>query len=180
MAECQKIPPAAEAHQEQAGCKKGETMQEKVKKIVRDLQDETNLFHLFGEEDVEKIAPYFERAHFGAGGKIFREGAPADCIAFVTSGEVEVKKETEFQGKEIVLARMTKGAILGELALFDSQPRSATVEATRKTELLVLRKGALDTFIEDYPALGIKILKGISRVLSLRLRQLEERLVDIF
>jgi CRP-like cAMP-binding protein len=75
---------------------------------------------------------------------------------------------------------MTKGAILGELALFDSQPRSATVEATRKTELLVLRKGALDTFIEDYPALGIKILKGISRVLSLRLRQLEERLVDIF
>jgi CRP-like cAMP-binding protein len=155
-------------------------MKVKIKEIVRELKDETNLFHLFEEDELERIAPYFERAHFGPGGKIFREGAPADCIAFVTSGEVEVKKQTEFEGKEIVLARMTKGSVLGELSLFDHQPRSATVEATRETELLVLRRSALETFIEDYPALGIKILKGLSRVLSLRLRHLEERLVDVF
>lgn len=162
------------------GAREGSVMEKKIKKIVQELKDEINLFHLFDEEELEKIAPYFERAHFGAGGKVFREGAPADCIAFVMSGEVEVKKQTEFQGKAIVLACMTKGAVLGELALFDGQPRSATVEATKNTELLVLRKSALDAFIEDYPALGIKILKGISRVLSLRLRQLEERLVVVF
>jgi len=155
-------------------------VEERLKKIVRELKDDTNLFHLFDEGELEKIAPYFERAHFGAGGKVFREGASADCIAFVTCGEVEVKKQTEFQGKEIVLACMTKGTLVGELALFDDQPRSATVEATMDTELLVLRRKSLDAFIEDHPALGIKVLKGISRVLSLRLRQLEKRLVDVF
>jgi len=155
-------------------------VEERVKRIVRELKDETNLFHLFEEEDLEKIAPYFERAHYKAGDVIFREGDEADFIGFVTSGHVEAKKQTEFQGKQIIIAQMTKGSILGELAVFDGQPRSATVETLKETELLLLRRDALEAFIEDYPALGIKILKGVSRVLSLRLRQLAERLVVIF
>ncbi len=155
-------------------------MDKSIKEIVRDLKDEMNLFHLFEESDLEKIAPYFERAKYPAGAIVFKEGDPGDFIAFVKSGRLEVKKETEFQGKQIVLAQMAKGSCLGELALFDDRPRSATIEALEETELLVLRKKTLDTFIEDYPALGIKILKGISRVLSLRLRQLADRLVVVF
>ena len=93
---------------------------------------------------------------------------------------MEAKKQTEFQGKQIVLAQMAKGSCLGELSLFDEQPRSATIETLVDTELLVLSKKSLDAFIEDYPSLGIKVLKGISRVLSLRLRQLADRLVVIF
>ena len=155
-------------------------MDKSIKEIVRDLKDETNLFHLFEESDLEKIAPYFERAKHPAGATVFKEGDPGDFIAFVKSGRLEVKKETEFQGKQIVLAQMAKGSCLGELALFDEQPRSATIEALVDTDLLILSKQSLDSFIEDYPALGIKILKGISRVLSLRLRQLADRLVVVF
>lgn len=155
-------------------------MEERIKKIVRELKDDTNLFHLFEEGELEKIAPYFERAHYEAGDVIFREGDEADFIGFVTSGHVEAKKQTEFQGKQIVIAQMASGSILGELALFDGKPRSATVEALRETELLILRRSALEAFIADYPDLGIKVLKGVSRVLSLRLRQMAERLVVIF
>lgn len=155
-------------------------MEEKVKKIVRELKDDTNLFHLFEEGEVEKIAPYFERAHYKAGEVIFNEGDDTDFIGFVTCGHVEAKKETEFRGKQIVIAQMTKGSILGELALFDGEPRSATVEALQETELLILRRNALEAFIDDYPGLGIKVLKGVSRILSLRLRQMAERLVVIF
>lgn len=155
-------------------------MEERIKSIVRDLKDDTNLFHLFEEEDLEKIAPYFKRERYGAGDVIFREGDDGDFIAFLSEGHVEVKKETEFRGKQIIIAQMTKGSVLGELALFDGRPRSATVEAIKDTEVLTLGREALDTFIEDYPALGIKVLKGISRVLSLRLRQLAERLVVVF
>ena len=93
---------------------------------------------------------------------------------------MEIKKETEFQGKQIVLAKMGRGSCLGELALFDQKPRSATVVALEDTELLTLDRTAMDKFIEDYPALGIKVLKGLSRTLSLRLRQAADRLVVIF
>ena len=155
-------------------------MEESIKAIVRDLKDDTNFFHLFEVEELEKIAPYFERRQFEAGEIVFSEGDPGEFIAFVKNGKVEAKKQTEFQGKQIVLAQMAKGSCLGELALFDEQPRSATIETLVDTELLVLSKKALDAFIEDYPALGIKVLKGISRVLSLRLRQLADRLVGIF
>jgi len=156
------------------------TVEERLKKIVRELKDDTNLFHLFEERELEKIAPYFERAHYEAGEVIFNEGDDADFIGFVTSGHVEAKKETEFRGKQIVIAQMSKGSILGELALFDGEPRSATVEALKETELLILRRSALEAFISDFPGLGIKVLKGVSRVLSLRLRQMAERLVVIF
>jgi len=155
-------------------------MEEVIKEIVRDLKDDTNLFHLFEESELEKIAPYFERAKYPAGTPVFKEGDEEDYIAFVKSGRVEIKKETEFQGKQIVLAKMGRGSCLGELALFDQQPRSATVEALEDTELLTLDRKAMDKFIEDYPALGIKILKGLSRTLSLRLRQAADRLVVIF
>lgn len=155
-------------------------MNEKNREIVQILKEETNLFQLFGEEDLEKIAPYFERLKLEEGDVVFEEGDPADFIAFVKSGRVEAKKSTEFHGKQIVLAHMSQGSILGELALFDGQPRSASTVAIEKTELLVLKRESLEAFFDDYPVLGIKVLKGISRVLSLRLRQLTERLMVVF
>jgi CRP/FNR family cyclic AMP-dependent transcriptional regulator len=155
-------------------------MEETIKEIARDLKDDTNLFHLFEESELELIAPYFKRAKFQTGDPVFKEGEEGDYIAFVKSGRVEIKKETEFKGKQIVLAKMGRGSCLGELALFDQQPRSATVEALEDTELLTLDRKSMDKFIEDYPALGIKVLKGLSRVLSLRMRQAADRLVVIF
>lgn len=155
-------------------------MEETIKEIARDLKDDTNLFHLFGESELEKLAPYFKRAKFQTGEPVFKEGDGGDYVAFVKNGSVEIKKETEFQGKQIVLAKMGRGSCLGELALFDQRPRSATVEALEDTELLTLDRKSMDKFIEDYPTLGIKVLKGLSRILSLRLRQAADRLVFIF
>lgn len=155
-------------------------MKQQVRKIIKALKDDAALFRLFAEEDLEKVAPYFEEAHFKAGSLVFKEGDPPDFIALVRKGKVEIKKQTEFKGKQIILAHMTKGSVLGELAVFDDFPRSASVEAIEDTDLLILKNEAMESFIESNPELGIKLLKGVSRVLSLRLRQLAERLVVIF
>jgi len=97
-------------------------MEESIKEIVRDLKDDTNFFHLFEVEELEKIAPYFQRQRFDAGSTVFSEGDPGEFIAFVKSGRVEAKKQTEFQGKQIVLAQMARGSCLGELACSTSSP----------------------------------------------------------
>jgi CRP-like cAMP-binding protein len=155
-------------------------MKQQIREIIRDLKDDTALFRLFTGKELEKIAPYFEEVHFKAGSLVFREGDAPDFIALVRKGKVEIRKQTEFKGKQIVLAHMTKGSVLGELAVFDDFPRSASVVAIEDTDLLILKNEDMESFIESYPELGIKILKGVSRVLSIRLRQLAERLVVIF
>ena len=155
-------------------------MKQQDRKIIKALKEDAALFRLFAEEELEKVVPYFEEAHFKAGSLVFKEGDPPDFLALVRRGKVEIKKQTDFKGKQIVLAHMTKGSVLGELAVFDDYPRSASVEAVEDTDLLILTSEALESFIESYPLLGIKLLKGVSRVLSLRLRQLAERLVVIF
>lgn len=155
-------------------------MEERVGNVVRALKDDKSIFKLLGEEDLKTIAPYLEDAAFPAGSVIFKEGDRPDYIAFIAKGSAEIQKETEFRGKQIVLGRMSKGSFLGEIALFDEEPRSATAMALEDTELLVLRRQALEELSEAHPAIGIKIMKGIARVLSIRLRQLTERLVVVF
>ena len=91
-----------------------------------------------------------------------------------------MKKQTEFKGNQLIIALLTKGAMVGELSIFDKRKRSATVEAVEDTTLLMLKHEALDALLQQYPFTGVKILKGLIRILSLRLRKATERLTTIF
>ena len=143
------------------------------------LRDEVT-FSLLNEEDFAKIACFFESVTYPANTVIFREGDPTGFIGFVLSGKLEVKKRTEFKGNQLIIAILTKGALVGELSIFDENRRSSTVEAVEESSLLILRDNAFETLLRDYPEIGIKILKGFIRILSLRLRKTTERLTTVF
>jgi CRP/FNR family transcriptional regulator, cyclic AMP receptor protein len=150
-----------------------------IKNHLNELREEI-IFSLLDDEDIEKIVPFFQLVECPEKTVVFREGDPGDFIGFVISGKVEVKKQTEFKGNQLIIALLTKGAMVGELSMFDKRKRSATVEAVDDTTLLMLRHEALDALIQQYPFTGVKILKGLIRILSLRLRKATERLTTIF
>ncbi len=137
-------------------------------------------FSFLDEEDFGKISCYFESVTYPAHTIIFNEGAPADFIGFILSGKLEVKKQTEFKGNQLIIAILTKGALVGELSIFDEHKRSATIETVEDTSMLLLRNDAFDALLREYPEIGIKILKGFIRILSIRLRKTTERLTTIF
>lgn len=137
-------------------------------------------FSLLNEEDFGKIACFFESVTYPVHTVIFREGDPAGFIGFVLSGKLEVKKQTEFKGNQLIIAILTKGALVGELSIYDENKRSSTVEAVEETSMLILRNDAFETLLREYPQIGIKILKGFIRILSLRLRKTTERLTTVF
>ena len=137
-------------------------------------------FSLLGDEDFGKIACFFESVTYPAHAIVFREGDPGEFIGFVLSGKLEVKKKTEFKGNQLIIAILTKGALVGELSIFDENLRSSTVEAVEETSLLILRNNAFERLLSEYPEIGIKILKGFIRILSLRLRKTTERLTTVF
>lgn len=150
-----------------------------IKDILEQLKKE-KIFYLFSDEDFEHLSPFLEMVDYSKDTVIFKEGDAGDFICFVISGKLEVKKLTEFKGNQIILALLGKGAMVGELSLFDQHYRSATVETVEDTTLLILRNSALEDLIQNHPYIGVKILKGFIRVLSLRLRKATERLTTIF
>lgn len=156
-------------------------MDDMIRSFIFGMKGKLLLFHLLSEDEVEKIIGYFEIALFPSGTVLFREGEPGDYVGFITSGALEVKKQTEFKGKEIVLATLKKGSFVGEMSLMGAhEPRSATVVALEDSELVILKREALDVLIEQHPRIGIKILRGLNQVLIIRLRKMVERLTSIF
>jgi CRP-like cAMP-binding protein len=150
-----------------------------VKEHLKKIGDEM-IFYLLNDEDMEQIAPFFELKDYPANTVIFREGDLGDFVAFVVSGKLEVKKQTEFKGNQLIIALLGSGALVGELSMFDKHNRSATVETKEDTILIMLKNESFDALIQKYPYIGVKILKGFIRVLSLRLRKATERLTTIF
>lgn len=156
-------------------------MEDRVKEFIFNNKDKLVLFSLFLKEEVEKILPYLEVAHYKKGSTIFNEGDKGDYIGIILSGKLDVKKQTEFKGRQVIIASLKEGSFVGEMALVnENEPRSASVVASEDSALIILKRDSMDSLIEEHPRTGIKILKGLNQVLAVRLRKTVERLTSIF
>ncbi len=108
------------------------------------------------------------------GGLVCKEGQHDSFLSFVASGELEIVKTLE--GQEVKISTISEGDSLGEMALIDGLTHSATVRACRPSTILILRQDDFNTLLSEHPAVCIKILKGIARLLSLNLRKASAQL----
>jgi CRP-like cAMP-binding protein len=104
---------------------------------------------------------------------VFRKGDPPDALYGVLSGSVRAVTHSG-DGKELVLRLMPAGEIVGEVALFDGGPRSASVVANERAELLVIERNAALALLEAQPRMAVKLLGAVSA----RLRSLTESFED--
>ena len=82
------------------------------------------------------------------------------------------------KGKQVTLTALGKGRSIGEMAVIDDFPRSATVKARTKATLVILTRANFEKILDEHSKIGVKILKGISRLLSMNLRKTSSRLAD--
>ena len=108
-----------------------------------------------------------------AGEHIFKQGDPGIGLYIIREGEVEITYADK-RGQILRIASFSKGDFFGELALVDGGNRNASALAKTDVKLAVIFKPDLDNFIERYPKKGIKILQGITLIITTRLRQLDE------
>jgi CRP-like cAMP-binding protein len=156
-------------------------MEDKLKEFILKSKDQLILFHLLNEEDVENILSYLEVINFLAGAILFNEGDVGDYIGIILSGKLDVKKRTEFKGRQVIIATLKEGSVVGEMALVnEKEPRSATVSASEDSQIVILKREALESLIQKYPYIGVKILKGLNQVLAIRLRKNVERMTSMF
>ena len=104
-----------------------------------------------------------ERRRFKAGEVIFHEGDdPRDEAFLVHSGTLEIRRT--FDGQERVLSRYGEGELLGEMALFRKEARSADAVATSDVELIVIKEERLEWLIRNRPQLTLEVLKRLSNL----------------
>jgi CRP-like cAMP-binding protein len=103
---------------------------------------------------------------------IVHQGDLGDCMYVVLEGRVEVLRD---QGARTVrLAVLGGGEVFGEMALFEHEPRCATVRALGEARVLTVdKKGFLRRVHED-PSLAFRIL----RMMSHRIREMDAELAQ--
>jgi len=109
------------------------------------------------------LAEELEPVHVVAGDVVMAQDDAGDGVFLLLSGRLRVSVAV---GRgERVLHDLTRGAIVGEIALVSDRPRSATVRAVRDSDLLLLRVSAFNALVERTPGL----LRQVARLLVDRL-----------
>jgi len=144
------------------------------------LRQEIDLFQFLTDDCARTIASYFSLLHVGAGEVLWREGDSCDYVGFIISGRLEVSKETEFPGRQVIIGVYSKGTVVGELCILDLKPRSVTVVALEDSVIGVLPHERFAALLDDHPKIGVRLLKGMLLRVSIRLRKSFDRLADVF
>ena len=128
-------------------------------------------FGVLGETELEAVAAVAVARSFPAGQAIFREGDASNTCYVVRSGHARAIRQHP-DGRQIVLATFGPGDIFGELAMFDDELRSATVEATDELEVLAIRGEDMRRLMYEHAEIAVKLAVSLVR----RLRGANERL----
>lgn len=107
---------------------------------------------------------------FRPGDVVFKAGDKPDGMYIVRKGELQVFLDKE--GKQVVLATIPAGGIVGEMALFDKQNRSASVKASKPSEATLITNADFEGLIKQIPKWFVTLMSALSS----RLRQTNERL----
>ena len=134
------------------------------------------LFNDLTKGDLTSLIKIIHNRTFIAGEFIFHQGDPGIGLYIIRDGDVEIERENAQKVKN-VLATFSKGDFFGELALVDDEKRSASAIAQTDVKLAVIFKPDLDDVISRFPKKGVKILQGISHIIAVRLRQMNEEVI---
>jgi CRP-like cAMP-binding protein len=129
------------------------------------------VFAALGEDDLVRVAQVAVPRRFSAGEIVFREGDESNTCYVVRAGLARAVTEHS-DGRTITLANFGPGDIFGELAMFDNERRSATIETLEDTEVIAILGGDMRRLLREHPDIAVKLVAALGR----RLRETNERL----
>jgi CRP/FNR family transcriptional regulator, cyclic AMP receptor protein len=133
------------------------------------------LFTALSRDELGKIAELCETKRWESGAYIFREGEPGNRLYIIVEGGVRISREIPGAGEE-ALAVLKRGALFGELAVFDKGDRSTDAISHGGTTALTISRSEFEMLLEFNRDLGFKVLWAVVRMLSGRLRSTNDSL----
>lgn len=116
------------------------------------------VFSALSEATRQGLISRARTVELAAGARLFSRGDPSDAVYVLLSGELEVSLPAE-GGREVWLARLGPGALLGEMGVLDAGPRSADVTAVRRSRLLRIGRAVVLDALSSEPAAALVLLQ---------------------
>jgi CRP/FNR family cyclic AMP-dependent transcriptional regulator len=138
---------------------------------VVDLLARVPVFATLEQSDLERIAQLAVPRQFQPGQAVFREGDQSDTCYIVREGHARAVR-SHGDGRTITLATFGPGDIFGELAMFEDERRSATVEAIEPISVVAVLGGDMRRLMIEHPEISTRLVIALGR----RLREMNERL----
>jgi CRP/FNR family cyclic AMP-dependent transcriptional regulator len=139
---------------------------------VLDSLRKAPLFSQLDDRNLRKLAKLCTLKNYAAGDVIYEEGAIGLSVFVVTSGRAESYKSVD--GRKVKLGVVEAGGVLGEVALLDDSPRSASVAALEATACLLLTRDSFETLVKKEPQIAWCLVPSLAG----RVRQLQALRVE--
>jgi len=137
------------------------------------LRHKIPLFAGFGPSEFASLEKCIVRRRYPGGQTLFHMGDEGGSLHIIERGRVKVTVPSS-SGEEMILAMLGAGDLLGELSLFDGQPRSATVQALEETDTLCLHREDLLAVMRN----RFDVVEKILEVLARRIRNTDMLLAE--
>lgn len=137
--------------------------------VVSSVGDGLEAFRAAGL-DLASFAAYLQPRRLATGEVLIHQGAAADALYFLVDGQMTASLSTGHE--RLRLEAMRTGSLLGELAFYRGQPRSANVAADVESEVLVLTSEGLERMHREEPQLAAALHRQVARLMAGRVEHL--------
>lgn len=138
--------------------------------MYEDTLARVDLFNGLDKKELQVLGRSFQERKYSAGTTLIKQGDTGVGLYIITKGTVRITHSSSAGGAEKELGTQGAGSVLGEMALLDDLPRSATVTAVDDVTALLLPVWEFRSTLRSYPDIAIKLLAVLSR----RLRKAEK------
>lgn len=128
----------------------------------------------YGAEDIDLLSYIAALRSFPAGSALVREGTEGDACFLIASGKVAVSRSTSAQA----LATLGPGSLVGQLALIDRAPRSATVIAQTETIALEVKASAFANLLSAHSPIALRFQEQVALAGVRQLRDATRKVAD--
>lgn len=125
------------------------------------LLESVPLLSSLSKAELRLVAESARRLVYPRGSIVFHEGDPGDFLLVVLQGRVKVVLLGQ-GGQEIIINTLGRSGILGEVALLDDAPRSATVVTLERTEFLQMTRGPFLELLASHPSIALKVMRHLA------------------
>jgi signal transduction histidine kinase len=131
---------------------------------------ENRLFSALTSSELQQLREQCLPRELPIGTEIFKEGDPGDGIYVIRTGQVQISALIDQKDRR-VLGRLGAGDFFGEMAVLDSEPRSATATTEQPTSLYFIPRESLLALLETSPRLAVRLVREFSQ----RMREFNRR-----
>jgi CRP/FNR family cyclic AMP-dependent transcriptional regulator len=145
---------------------------------ITDILRKSPLFRRLSRRELKKVADIIYERKYTTGEYLFEKDQPGAAMFIIKKGTIKIIASSQTE-QEMELATLSEEDFVGELALLDDSPRSASAKAIENTEALAFFREDLNKLLDTNPEIASKIFKELAVIIGQRLKATNEQLLSI-